>query len=82
MKALPITHKTKRSPLKQADAFLVNNDAQIHAKFVDVRKAFADGRAEGKSQTKVKEPQREEEKKTTTTDPSKGTSTVTVPLTK
>lgn len=58
MKALPITHKTKRSPLKEADAFLVNNDAQTHAQFVDVRKSFADGRAEGKSQTEVKGSQR------------------------
>lgn len=58
MKALPITHKTKRSPLKEADAFLVNNDAQIHPQFVDARKSFAEGRAEGKTQTKPKEPQR------------------------
>lgn len=59
MRSLPITHKAKNSPLKNADSFLVNNDAQVHPKFVDLAESYGEGRKEGKENTKAKTPQRE-----------------------
>lgn len=43
-KARPITNKTKGSPFKMSDEALVQNDAQIHKKFVDAAGAYAAGR--------------------------------------
>lgn len=69
MRSLPITHRAKNSPLKEADAFLVKNDAQVNPQFVDVAESYAKGRAAGKSQTTAKQPQRKPELKTTETPP-------------
>lgn len=54
MKSLPITNRAKRSPLKEADSFLVRNDAQTHNQFVDVASDYAAGRKEGLKMTKSK----------------------------
>lgn len=58
MKALPITHKANRSPLKLSDESLVENDRQVHKQFNDVASDYAAGRKEGIRMTKQKEPQR------------------------
>jgi len=58
MKALPITHKATRSPLKLSDEALVENDRQVHKQFNDVATDYANGRKEGIGMTKQKAPQR------------------------
>lgn len=58
MKALPITHKATRSPLKMSDDALVNNDKQSYKEFNDVAKDYAAGRKEGIAMTQKKGSQR------------------------
>lgn len=54
MKALPITHKATRSPLKMSDEALVANDQQSYKEFNDVAKDYAKGRKEGIAMTQQK----------------------------
>jgi hypothetical protein len=58
MKAIPITHRSTRSPLKLSDEALVSNDSKSYREFVDVAGAYAKGRKEGKAETKPKSSQR------------------------
>lgn len=58
MKALPITHKATRSPLKMSDDALVANDQQSYKEFNNVAKDYAAGRKEGIQMTQKKGSQR------------------------
>jgi hypothetical protein len=60
MKALPITHKATRSPLKMSGEALVANDQQAYKQFNDVASDYAAGRKEGLKMTQKKGSQRAE----------------------
>lgn len=62
MKALPVTHKATRSPLKMSGADLVANDRQIHKKFVDAEGAYAEGRKEAMDSIRASEAMKAKEK--------------------
>lgn len=66
MKALPITHKATRSPLKMSGEALVANDQQAYKQFNDVASDYAAGRKEGLKMTQKKAPQRKEPESTQT----------------
>jgi len=60
MKALPITHKATRSPIKLSAEALVSNDQQAYKQFNDVASDYAAGRKEGIKMTQKKGSQRGE----------------------
>lgn len=62
MKALPVTHKATRSPLKMSGADLVANDRQIHKRFVDAEGPYAEGRKEAMDSIRTSEAMRAKEK--------------------
>ena len=64
MKALPITHKATRSPLKMSGEALVANDQQAYKQFNDVASDYAAGRKEGIKMTEKKGSQRSAPKTT------------------
>lgn len=62
MKALPVTHKATRSPLKMSGADLVANDRQIHKRFVDAEGPYAEGRKEAMDSIRASEAMNTKEK--------------------